>query len=435
MRRELLFFDFAFEEYLDIIADAATRGFRPIMNQPPMRAVLEERGVHTRPFAEFATQKDAEYAKERTRSLGRQLTSTLTSREAAGAFDSPSGNLLVAGGSDLVRKMLDMAQNQILIARIMERLIQSTDLGAVVMRSCLSSGQRTLQTVAASHGIPVLELSHGNPAWGADLAPPEYHWHFGVFGTREREALLDMGSQPELVHATGAAHWDHLYRNEFRPSKEQARASLGLPQDRPFIVLAGGLASGGTPFFARKAVQLMDASSIFLEGVSRLMPPPLVAVRPHPGESRQKPGRPPTPAEMADYRRWFADSGVELIHIDYSQRSLVNEKAVVFRAADVIVVPDASSTVVTEAMILERPVILIEPGETPFMRFYTEQDGIPTARTGNELGMLLDKILLDEPYRQGLLKQIEAALPELNQGHDGQSTARVVDLIEQITLG
>ncbi len=432
MNADVLFFDFSYEEYLPIIHKAAERGARPIMNQPPMRKILQDQGGQARAFFEFAEQEDATAASEQSKGMGRRFATAITSRSAAGAFDSEVGNLLVAGGRPLVEKILSMAENQILIVRIMERLIASTDLRAVVMRSCLSSGQRVLQAVAARHGIPVIELSHGNPAWGADLAPPAHDWHFVVFGERERQALIALGSEPSMVHATGAAQWDVLYSPEARLSREQARQEVGVPLDRPFILYAGGFASGGTLFFADKALMLMECNEMFADAVGQLERAPLVAVRPHPGESRQKPGRPPTTAELADYRRWFSDKGVELIHVDYSQASLVREKASLIRAADVVVVPDATSTLITEAMILDRPVVMVDSGPTPFVKFYSPEDGLSWVHDSDHLRDELARILESDAYRQELRGRREAVLPELNLNHDGHSADRVVDLIEQI---
>jgi hypothetical protein len=432
MNADVLFFDFSYEEYLPIIHKAAERGIRPIMNQPPMRQILVEQGGQARAFFEFAEAGDVSAASEQSKGMGRRFATAITSPTAATAFDSEAGNLLLAGGRSMVEKILAMAENQVLIVRIMERLIASTDLRAVVMRSCLSSGQRVLQAVAARHGIPVIELSHGNPAWGADLAPPAYDWHFAVFGERERLAVIALGSDPTLVHATGAAQWDILYTPEARLSKKQARQELGLPLDRPFILYAGGFASGGTLFFADKALMLLDCNEMFAEAVGQLAQKPLVAVRPHPGESRQKPGRPPNTAELADYRKWFADKGVELIHVDYSQASLVRDKASLIRAADVVVVPDASSTLITEVMILDRPVVMVDAGPTPFHKFYTPADGVSWVHDADELRAELSRILESDTYCEELRRLRELALPDLNLNHDGASADRVVDLIEQV---
>jgi hypothetical protein len=431
MSADVLFFDFAYEEYLPIIHKAGERGLRPIMNQPPMRQILLQQGGRAKSFFEYAEQEDATVAADQARGMGRRFATAITSRTAAKAFESEAGNLLVAGGRPLVEKILNMAENQILIVRIMERLIASTDLRAVVMRSCLSSGQRVLQGVAARHGIPVIELSHANPPL-ADQPFPVSDWNLAVFGERERKILVERGLKPSLIHVTGAAHWDALYTPEAQLSKARARQELGLPLDRHLILYTGSYAYGGALFFADRAQMLMDCNEIFTDAVGQLQSMPLVAVRPHPGESRMKPGRPPTMAELTNYRRSFADKGVELIHVDYSQRSLVTEKAALVRAADVVVTPDAKSAMITESMILDRPAIIVDPGSMPFEKFYSPDDGISWVSDSAQLRDELGRILENRDYRQELRARRETALPELNLNHDGRSADRVVDLIERI---
>ncbi|MFT5517056.1 MAG: hypothetical protein ACI80V_003195 [Rhodothermales bacterium] len=431
MTGDVLFFDFAYAEFLPIIEEAASRGIRPIMNQPAMRQVLTDRGVPSRAFHEFAEAEDTAFVKRESRALGDRVASAIARPGAAQAFDSPKGNLLVSGSKELVREILTMADNQIFLARVMRRLIETTNLKALVMRSCLSSGQRALQEVAASYGIPVIELSHGNPSRSAALGVPSPSWHMAVFGERERDILVSRGADPAKTHVTGAAQWDSLYRPKFRPSKEAARETLGLPVDQPFVLLAGSFSSGRSLHFADSALHLMESTETFARALASLRPAPLVAVRPHPGESSQKPVRPPTQAELADYRRWFTERGVNLVHVDFSSSSLVEDKAILVRAADAVVVQALSSTMITEVLILDRPVFKssVEGSDS----FYEDSDGVLTVQNSSQLADDLDRIIHDQPYRESLRESYQAALPTLNHLNDGQAAGRVVDLIE--TLG
>jgi CDP-Glycerol:Poly(glycerophosphate) glycerophosphotransferase len=430
MNGDVLFFDFAFEEYLPVIEKAAERGVRPIMNQPPMREALASRGTPSASFLEFTKDGDAEYAARSGKALGERFAAGIRKPGAANAFDSLQGNLLVSGGRDLVESILSMAQNQLLIARIMRRLIETTDLRGIVMRSCMSAGQRVIEATARQHGIPMIELAHGNLLWASDPAVRNTPWHSTVFGSRQKEIFLGSGSDPELVHVTGAPQWDVLYGNELRQSKEEARAELGIPQDQSLIIYASIFASGATLAFTEISLGLMEANEIFAEAVSLLVPAPLVAVRPHPGESMQKPGRRPTAAELSDYRRWFLDRGVNLLHVDYSRGTLVREKALLIRAADVVVT--SQSSLVSEVLILDRPCVILDARTTPIEPFYQPSDGVLSARNPGELSEILDRILTDPGYSDSLREQARTALPELNHLNDGQASDRVADLIVEI---
>jgi hypothetical protein len=427
---DVLFFDFAYAEFLPIIEEAASRGVRPIMNQPAMRQVLTDRGVYSRAFHEFVEPEDSAFVKRESKALGDRVAVGISRPGAAQAFDSPKGNLLVSGAKELVREVLAMAENQILLTRVMRRLIETTNLKALVMRSCLSSGQRALQEVAASFGIPVIELSHGNPSRSAELGVRTPSWHMAVFGERERDILAARGSDPAKIHVTGAAQWDSLYLPKFRPSKQAAREALGVPVDQPFILLAGSFSSGRSLRFADSALHLMESNEIFAGAIAKLRPAPLVAVRPHPGESSQKPVRPPSQAELADYRRWFTERGVNLVHVDFSSSSLVEDKAILIRAADAVVVQSISSTLVTETLILDRPVFKFSARAVE--SFYEDSDGVLTVRNSVQLAKDLDRILHDPPYGESLRESYEAALPTLNHLNDGQAASRVVDLIESL---
>lgn len=432
MKGDVLFFDFGFEEYLPVIEGAASRGVRPIMNQAHMRARLASSGVEAKSFLEFATPRDQQIAREQARAVMGRFSANITDIEAVQAFDAAPGNLLISGGGDLVRSLLSIVENQILVANIMGHVIEQSELRAVVMRSCLSSGQRMVQQVANRAGIPVIEISHGNPPWDTDLVPPPIDWHFAAFGAREQEVARDRASEPDQVHLTGAPHWDGLYAPINRPERDQAKDALGLPRDVPFLLYAGSYSPGSTLFFASEAQRVMRANEMVATAVGKLAPPALLGVRPHPGESRQKPGRRPTPDELAGYRDWFAGFGTNLIDVDYSETSIVREKAVLIRAADAVIIPEPSSTMITEVLLLDRPCIVIADEASPFRSFYSAEDGVAYAGNSHELGEILDRVIADPAYVTGLHDAAEAALPELNHGHDGQATTRLVDLVLEL---
>ncbi|NNE71349.1 MAG: hypothetical protein HKN29_13425 [Rhodothermales bacterium] len=429
MKGEVLFFDFGFEEYLPLIEGAASRGVRPIMNQAGMRSRLAASGVEARGFLEFATAADQAAARDQARDVIGRFSSTIKSLEAVQAFDAAPGNLLISGGADLARSLLTIVENQILVANIMSHVIDQTDLRAVVMRSCLSSGQRMIQQVADRAGIPVIEISHGNPPWDSDLVPPPIDWHFAAFGAREREVARERAGDPDHIHLTGAPHWDGLYSPINRPDRDAAKDALGLPRDIPFLLYAGSYSPGSTLFFASEAQRVMRANEMVASAVGKLIPQPLLGVRPHPGESRQKPGRRPTQDELTAYRDWFTAHGANLIHVDYSETSIVREKAVLIRAADAVIIPEASSTMITEVLLLGRPCVVIADEESPFRSFYSPDDGVAYASNAHELGTVLDRIITDPAYVTELHDAAEAALPELNHGHDGQATTRLVNLV------
>ena len=432
MNGEVLFFDFAFREFLPIIHEAVRRGMRPIMNQPPMRQILLQEGIAARAYLEFMDSGDSEYASRQARALAERFSASVTAEGAAGAFDVEDGNLLVSGGGTLVRQILSTVENQLLVARITRRLIEMTDLKAVVMRSCMSAGQRVIQEIAMARGIPVIELSHGNPPRSSELAGPLNTWHMAVLGSREKEILVGRGADPDRIHLTGGPQFDPLYEDAVRVSKAEARARLDLPMDRPFVVFAGSFNSGRTLHFADDGLNLLWSNDLFVEALSRMDPVPLVAVRPHPGEARQQPARMPTQAELQDYQRWFAERGIRLMHVDYDSASLVKEKALLLRAADAVVVQATSSTLITETLILDRPVFKFDypSGATP--SFYEDEDGVITVPDANQLSEQLDRILHDPAFLKSRLEEARQALPSLNHGNDGKAALRVVDLVESL---
>lgn len=432
MKGDVLFFDFGFDEYLAVIEAAASRGISPIMNQAHMRARLAADGVKAKGFLDFADAKDQDQAREQARDVVRRFSGAIAEREPAAAFDAAPGNLLLSGGTDLVRSVLKIAENQILVANVMRRVIERSDLRAVVMRSCLSAGQRMIQQVAERAGIPVVEISHGNPPWDSDLVPPPIDWHFAAFGSREAAVAKDRASDPKSVHITGAPHWDSLYSPLTRPDRDAAKDALGLPRDVPFLLYAGSYSPGSTLFFASEARRVMRANEILAKAVGQLRPRTLLGVRPHPGESRQKPGRRPTKDELTAFREWFGSHGANLIHVDYSETSIVREKAVLIRAADAVIIPEPSSTMITEVLLLDRPCVVIADEESPFRSFYSDSDGIAYAASSEELQSVLGQILTDSSYVKTLSEAASAALPELNHGHDGQASIRLVDLVVEL---
>ncbi|MBO6575535.1 MAG: glycosyltransferase [Rhodothermales bacterium] len=431
MKPEVLFFDFAYEEYLGIVEQAVHRGYGAIMNQPPMREALQARGVQSRAFSDFATKDDLLSASRYKEQVAHALAARIGEPGVADGFDSTRGNLLVSGGRDLVHRVLNMAENQAGLVRMMQRLLDNTQLGAVVMRSCLSAGQRTIATVAMKHGIPVIELSHGNPDH-PDVSPPPVPWHYAALGARGAEFMRMRGLPDSRLHVTGGPHWDDLYLPAQRPSRAEARASLGLPAGQPLVLVTGSYATGQILTFAGHAQSLIRNNAMIARALGSACKDALLAMRPHPGESRQDPGRPPTSRELSSFQKWLAGFGIELAHLDYSYTTLAREKATLFRAADLVIVPDRVSTITTEAMILGVPVILLDNPGIAFTPFYGEADGVCLARNEQDLELAIRSILRDSDFRTSLETRAAQALPDLNHGDDGAASTRVVDLIEQL---
>jgi glycosyltransferase involved in cell wall biosynthesis/GT2 family glycosyltransferase len=430
MRAAVLFFDVFKKAYLPVVEGVVHAGLLPIMNATPLAETARAAGL---PVASWESSIPAELG-SRVRSevdrVTREVSEALADPATHDAFASPYGSFLPHNGGGFFGQIFQMVASQIAALEIFEALIGHYDLRALVLGCDNSHVQRVLIEHARGRGIPSMQLAHGiyapvEPRVAGEMSTV-YADRVAGFGARSRDVLARLGNDPERIALTGAPLWDELYVAAARVSRDAACRELGLDPEQPTVLFCGSYADGSSAFLPDLTRCVTDTYRSLIDG-ARGGAYQLI-VRPHPQELDRAGLAPDARERLIEAHRGLvtgpAGAGVRLI---------TDRKIESIAAADVVVAMGCS-TIIPEAMILRRPVVMV-----PFLQqappVYTSADGICVADDADMLWRALGTLLGDPARRRAMVATQLRALPSLNHENDGCATARVAQAIVDVAGG
>jgi hypothetical protein len=229
--------------------------------------------------------------------------------------------------------------------------------------------------VARRLNIPTIQMMHGviYNAYGYSplLSDVALCW-----GRQQWEQMISFGTDPSRLVITGC---QRLSR-ENRCNGKEVRRRLGLPLEKPIVMLA-------TNPMPREEWQKL----VFTFGDAFLGNDDFIAiVKLHPSEKRNK------------YRKEI--SKYPMVRFFESLEWSVEESMAV---CDVVV--SHNSGLGNDALVFGRPVVLLDVLEEPLNngQYLADKAGCPIARSANELHHLVNRIISDRDYAQGLHRQAE----------------------------
>ncbi len=268
-----------------------------------------------------------------------------------------------------------------------------TDFDRGAASSCLVLAARRL-------GIPTFGLLHGvlpRLPRGYRLALADRFFSWGEF---DREIAIEAGEDPARLVLGGCPR----LTRDLGLSPAEARVRLGLPADRPLVML------GTAPYGAALRNQLTE---IFCGGLELLAGVSGI-VRLHPSESLD------SYAEAA--KRHPA------IHFHDNSHATLDEA---LAAADVVVVQN--SGLGSDALVKRRLVVVIDISSAPLGhgKDLIEQAGCPRAAGPEELAVALRSLLFDEEARRRHCAAAERFVGKFCAYFGRESARRIADCIQQ----
>lgn len=433
MRPCVLLLDVSGQGYVPVVRSLAERGISVVMNGTATALQARAEGVPVRPLY-VPPSANAVVNRQLSRIAG-ELGPQLERPDVLAAFSSPLGDFLPHTGSAFFQQMIQLVGLEISVLETLESLtaecrLRGEELRLIVLAADNHAHQRALVLGARRHGIPTLQLAHGSQFVQSTVRiAGEMHTVYAdrvaSFARRDRDVLTALGNDPERIHLTGSPAWDHLYRRDARMTREEARRRLGLDPGRQVVLFCTSYAEGSSAFYGRICRRLARMYSAVLAASAHPELDFQLIVRPHPAELARVPlGAEVESRVLASHAAWLADRagpGACLLR---------DRKEEAIQAADLVVVGTAS-TLLTEAMILERPSVVLPLFPEDDHRFLA-RGGVEVLDDENALPSLVASLLGDTQRLDELVGRQNMLLPELNEGNDGRAAERVADLIAEL---
>lgn len=277
--------------------------------------------------------------------------------------------------------------------------------------------------VAADLGIPCLGLSHalmmiGQPQWYASLPRRSL---IGAFTDLHRQRLIEHGIAADRIRITGDP-WSDEARNQIRKADatpaEALRTRLGVAPERKVILLCTG--SFGMPA-KNTTIPTMDwaegvRSMLHLGKLARRRPDLAFVVKPHP---------------RFDYPALYARVNRELPR---DRRLIVSDTPLpeLGHCADVICMWNTASSVIVEASLLDRPVLLFSRCLVWCDLAAWAINAWPRVETIEQFEAEIDLLLGAPEHRAARIAESKLALRRFVDGNHGDSTARCLDVLDEM---
>lgn len=260
---------------------------------------------------------------------------------------------------------------------------------------------RTMATTAANEEIPTLLIQHG-----VDLPSRRYvpvSDRIAVWGERWQKVMQKKGVEPQKIEITGAPQFDHLSHYS-RKDQSQVREQLSVPVDSgTFTVL---LAS--QPFDDTIRSSLIQTA---VDTVSDL-PDVELLLRPHPRED----------IELHN------NAATGLPNVQVTANDDIHD---ILFASDVVLA--LRSTVVLEASLLNRPVIILNiSAEKPPISEFSEQNGFTEVTNSVEAKQCIEEMKSNPDSTEGYVKKQPGFGREYAFNEDGGAAGRVAKLVETL---
>ena len=255
----------------------------------------------------------------------------------------------------------------------LERIVAEHGIDGVLTHEDVSMDGRVLAQLGANHGVHVVHLPHANyfisPTDG-DIHASTRAGALGVYGEYMKDWFIQAGVDPDIITVVGAAHWDKMYAESEKISKEHARRCLGLDPDKQVYTYASSWAQD-TNAWGRGEEDLLDSMRWVLETARNNDVELVLKLHPH---------QPKASAEK--YAELSATAGIAIkITSHYNAHTL--------KAADVVIT-QGSSNLAVEAGIMGVPVVeMFQPGTR-----YPAKYDIP-GTWGDDLDIQIERTMVE----------------------------------------
>jgi len=257
---------------------------------------------------------------------------------------------------------------------------------------------KTVNVVSRSLGVPTLIVQHGivadHPIYGPICADK-----YAMFGHAFKDALVKRGVNPDDIVVTGQPRFDVLVNTKY--DKNWIYEKLGISKEKGLIVFA----STDLPDDERELTvrELCTAMQQF--------PDIQLVIKPHPSDDG---------AMFVDLVRKFNSDAI-VVH-DHLYELL--------SACDLLIT--TWSTVGLEAMILDKPIVVINLMGRPDMTSYVEKSAAIAVNMPNTLSGIIGQILYDDDTIQRIKEGRNKYILDYTYRSDGKASERVAKLIQKM---
>ncbi len=289
----------------------------------------------------------------------------------------------------------------VLHIELSRRLLKDKKIDVIVTLSDGPHIERTLVLASKQIGCKSLCIQHGI-AGDMPSFSRLYCDKMAVFGKNSADIISFFGVDKRKLIPIGQSKFDVLTQREYH--KEKVSSKLGFNPAKPIILFASqtvGCGSADNPWQYDTMVRAA------LEGCKDKQ----LVVKIHPAEN------------LEEIKRIARNVGSKVpILKKFDLQELIN-------ACDVFINKDSTTGI--EAMVMKKPMIVINPGKRLYFD-YSRGGGAVVAHNAAEVKAAVEKIIANRPFREKLLKKADMFLKQTLSNYRANSTQKTCEIIEEL---
>ena len=297
------------------------------------------------------------------------------------------------------------------------RMMKLTKPSLIISIPGITPVERAIFRAAAKLAIPTLVIQHG--LTGAKRTQQIVHSKYAsVWGNAQKDWYAKFGNEKNRIFVTGNPNYDKLLAGNLNFMKiEYLCNELGLDSQKGIFVLATNVTTTiPPPFFS--ACRVEDEGEITFRAILRALEKfkdKQLVVKPHPSETKQL----------------YLDTLQEFPHLRERVKvvkqidlySLLNE-------CELLLTP--GSTVALEAMILEKPVLIINLTKRDLSIPFAEYGAGLEISDETDLVPTIKLLLFDKNFWHKMRKGQENFIRDFVGEPDGKSCQKIIQAIKEI---
>ena len=230
-----------------------------------------------------------------------------------------------------------------------------------------------------------------------------------LFGNAAKEMIISEGCDPKRIVLTGSPKFDSLYYSKNTNSKKLVCEKWNIPQDREIILLL-------TQYFVEAGVWSSEQRRSFVIAVANAvaaLPNAKLIIKLHPPQENE-----------TDYNEIVRNLSIDPIVCKYSPLpDLLNACSLAITV---------SSTAALEAMVLEKPIIIVSLFDNEVGASFFKGSGSLYVENEQDMLSALQKALYDPQTRENMKKSTNKFVNEQAYRQDGLASKRIADLIRDM---
>lgn len=406
--------------YLDLLEALDRSGKYRLIVDSNMAAKLSERGVECDIWEDFINDKVNYWVNKTMPNLAKKLANVFQKENFQQLFLFENKPFFQDIAESTFQNLIRQFSEEVFLIEVFRNLQKQFDISLVLVWTDVLRQLKAFTFAAQAANIPVLQLLHGgfNNYFVGHYENQIYSDKLANIADYSKDFFHFYGRDTGKCVPTGRIEFDYPAARR-HDSRNEMCIKLGLDPHKPIVVFGTTWTFPHSAWYYDSRKNIGDTYAAFTKAFAKLKkkhPDLQLLVKVHP-EIRE-------PYTPAFFQETAAQAGIDnaIVTAEHLQESLA--------VCDVLVT--FKSTICVDAVLLDKPVIVLNFQPTSDRLFYSDH-AFHYVRNPEDTYKAIENALFNDCFRQELEQKREHSKKYFNYLNDGKALDRIVALIDEMS--